>query len=73
MTKKEVRHICSPATSLHFLEKLQSATLVTDKKNPPLLFHGKLPKSFQNTPEKEILNGNQIDDVYDKQYILQFR
>ena len=35
MTKKEVRHICSPATSLHFLEKLQPATLVTYR-TPPL-------------------------------------
>ena len=73
MTKKEVRHICSPATSLHFLEKLQPATLVTYKKTPPLLFYRKLSKNLQNTPEKQILNGNQIDDICDKQYILQFR
>ena len=73
MTKKEVRHICSPATSLHFLEKLQPSTLVTYKKTPPLLFYRKLSKNLQNTPEKQILNGNQIDDICDKQYILQFR
>ena len=73
MTKKEIRHICSPATSLHFLEKLQPATLVTYKKTPPLLFYRKLSKNLQNTPEKQILNGNQIDDICDKQYILQFR
>ena len=73
MTKKEVCHIFSPATFLHFLEKLQPATLVTYKRTPPLLFHKKLSKRFQNTPEKQILNGNQIDDIYDKQYILQFQ
>ena len=73
MTKKEVCHIFSPAIFLHFLEKLQPATLVTYKRTPPLLFHKKLSKRFQNTPEKQILNGNQIDDIYDKQYILQFR
>ena len=73
MTKKEVCHIFSPATFLHFLKKLQPATLVTYKRTPPLLFHKKLSKRFQNTPEKQILNGNQIDDIYDKQYILQFQ
>ena len=73
MIKKEVCHIFSPATFLHFLEKLQPATLVTYKRTPPLLFHKKLSKRFQNTPEKQILNGNQIDDIYDKQYILQFQ
>ena len=73
MTKKDVCHIFSPATFLHFLEKLQPATLVTYKRTPPLLFHKKLSKRFQNTPEKQILNGNQIDDIYDKQYILQFQ
>ena len=60
MMKKEVRHICSSATSLHFLEKQQPETLVTYKRTPPLLFHRKLSKSFQNTPEKQILNGTKL-------------
>ena len=56
MTKIEVCHIFSPATFLHFLEKLQPATLVTYKRTSPLLFHRKFSKSFQNTPEKQILS-----------------
>ena len=66
MTKKEIRHVCFPVTSLQFLEKIQPATLVTYIRTPPLVFHRKLSKSFQNTPEKRILNGNQTDDIYDK-------
>ena len=80
MTKKEVRHICSPATSLHFLEKLQPATLVTYRTPPlPLLglrhccFTESFLKVFRIPLRSKFSTETKFDDIYDKQYILQFR